>query len=1272
MEGSEILQGSRTCTTDKSDNDEVSLPGWERGNNPQRVVEEPGTDETVPESTQGPTKTTFSRLPESSSWMEDFAAAKDSDSPPNKSQTSQSTTKVRKSFGRRPVMTHETSPSVIVPSSNDSSSMEDTDNNKDTLTCRVSSESGDHQESNQDMEEEEQDLMQEDNASEHEGEEDFGDSHNAVSRVSLDDESDIPEKPEVSSEIDVNHDEMFDQSSQEDSDTEGMKDVDMEKEENPSENQMSEASQREEKLEIKEQTPGTDPSNNSKTILDENKTETRAKEPASSAEIIQDEEALHTSVDHLFLQVTDMKQVKVKEVMESIEAEYDCTLTKAHKKVVRDRLIALIQQKVQPLQAEDQEDEEEESLSNENEVESDFDADEEGDSEEEYSPRTARLRGGKKRSQAAHSKKKTRTKKSDKTSPNSEKPTREQRQQMKKKLKAVRKQAELLRQLRLDELRVRNEELQAMQQDESRAERIAAKLETNTDEQIRHRFEQRVQLVDKLSQTRLAVIQAQVLPTSVSEQDDKKPHSMKHGDMQNSDNEEKDVENDAKGGSSDDSGSSDESEIEIIVTGTDGNKPPPVLFDAQKRNHALGLLTLADKGVPLMPSKPKGTNRALLHGSEGSTTLSPAKIRAAGGRAALQQRLKTQQRQMGNWWLARELNYTSVQDHVQDCKSMEEQKRQTCLQVEQANIQQRQQQLQKRLQRHGQDLEDDNDSEAELEFDPSHEKENDKDSMNPNAEKDMGDEENEEMAVAKELQQVEPAQASSLDPEQIMDSVENDYTESKDKTLLPNSNDARANTASSHRDVDAVNEDSESIPESGETLSDNDKIDTADVSGQDGTQLKHDRGSEESKSAANSHVNENSPKQIGVDDTTEAKERTEETNESGSGEESKKPKGPRNQGWKAMLEQDTIRARKDKRRKAARGGLVEEEADEEEEEGMAGLEDFGFTLRKKKEGEDDEEDHGAIDKDDLEGVVDELSDDEGDEEAGEAARKKLQAKEEKERHKEVLRRMREGYDGRRGGIGSGAGVRGVHRFDQLVAADNREDAKRLGLLNDDELDSEDEEQDGDGSKSEKKDKNDNDDEEDEAALVDKMLRDRFLHRSSVNLEENFSEDEEDQENVLDSSATAAKSQHEQEEQEQERAAKRFAKRARKQRLIEQFGEEEEFSQARLIDEDQSLRWELQNMKVCQFVFRATANLSSHVVVSSFYRMVWFANEVNRLVSSHFLRLETPLYPCRRTSALDTRAIRLMQQRLGRVERTTRPVPWVWHYKQVDEEPNPVW
>lgn len=57
------------------------------------------------------------------------------------------------------------------------------------------------------------------------------------------------------------------------------------------------------------------------------------------------------------------------------------------------------------------------------------------------------------------------------------------------------------------------------------------------------------------------------------------------------------------------------------------------------------------------------------------------------------------------------------------------------------------------------------------------------------------------------------------------------------------------------------------------------------------------------------------------------------------------------------------------------------------------------------------------------------------------------------------------------------------------------------------------------------------------------------------------------------------SRDDEEEKEQERLAKRFAKRARMQRLLETHGEDKEFSQIRLIDEDESMKNDLMKMKV---------------------------------------------------------------------------------------------
>lgn len=52
-----------------------------------------------------------------------------------------------------------------------------------------------------------------------------------------------------------------------------------------------------------------------------------------------------------------------------------------------------------------------------------------------------------------------------------------------------------------------------------------------------------------------------------------------------------------------------------------------------------------------------------------------------------------------------------------------------------------------------------------------------------------------------------------------------------------------------------------------------------------------------------------------------------------------------------------------------------------------------------------------------------------------------------------------------------------------------------------------------------------------------------------------------------------------EERTQERLAKRFAKRARMCRLEEMYADSQEFSQQRMIDEDESLKKELSQMTV---------------------------------------------------------------------------------------------
>ena len=73
-----------------------------------------------------------------------------------------------------------------------------------------------------------------------------------------------------------------------------------------------------------------------------------------------------------------------------------------------------------------------------------------------------------------------------------------------------------------------------------------------------------------------------------------------------------------------------------------------------------------------------------------------------------------------------------------------------------------------------------------------------------------------------------------------------------------------------------------------------------------------------------------------------------------------------------------------------------------------------------------------------------------------------------------------------------------------------------------------------------------------------------------------------------------------EDREQERLAKRFAKRARMQRLIENHAGDEEFSQARLIDEDATMQKDLKSMR--NALSRKRSQMSSSNLGSSNSRL----------------------------------------------------------------------
>ncbi|EQC28043.1 hypothetical protein SDRG_14139 [Saprolegnia diclina VS20] len=219
--------------------------------------------------------------------------------------------------------------------------------------------------------------------------------------------------------------------------------------------------------------------------------------------------------------------------------------------------------------------------------------------------------------------------------------------------------------------------------------------------------------------------------------------------------------------------------------------------------------------------------------------------------------------------------------------------------------------------------------------------------------------------------------------------------------------------------------------------------------------------------------------------------------------------------FRAMLAAEDANTKQRKRLGQKTSGLVESEAEEEEEDDVlkiGGLGDFGFGVPLASTEADKEREEEAkaltLQDDDLEHIVDELSDDEKDKDADEAFRDDMAARD-RDQISEVMRNVREGFGRNRRifstGLNNGE-ARGRFHLNDLVAADgSKQEAARLGLLESDE---------------ETANANDNE-AEDEEERMERELRDRFLHQPQIYItsSESESEDENDapkaQETVAD-------------------------------------------------------------------------------------------------------------------------------------------------------------
>lgn len=273
-------------------------------------------------------------------------------------------------------------------------------------------------------------------------------------------------------------------------------------------------------------------------------------------------------------------------------------------------------------------------------------------------------------------------------------------------------------------------------------------------------------------------------------------------------------------------------------------------------------------------------------------------------------------------------------------------------------------------------------------------------------------------------------------------------------------------------------------------------------------------------------------------------------------------------GFRRLLEAEAQQNRQRKRlNKSGGGDFMELEAEEDEEEDalkIAGLGDFGFGVpqAKTQESKEAEEEKRALNlrEDDLEGIVDELSDDERAQERDlDEIFRKEQEDQDQERVKEVMRNVKEGFGRNRrafsAGLGLGSEARGRFNLNELVAADGSKlEAARLGLLESDE-----ELSDGDTKSKKKKkkhgegeegeeDEEDEEEDEDEEAEMERMLRERYQNQPKIYMTSSESENEDEQE-ITAANAEGAGDDAASDEERERQQMKLFSERARVNRRM---------------------------------------------------------------------------------------------------------------------------
>lgn len=384
--------------------------------------------------------------------------------------------------------------------------------------------------------------------------------------------------------------------------------------------------------------------------------------PLSSEEEVIDDQDILSSVDTLFMEA-DIQTFTVKDIISSVQDLFQTTLKKDKRKLIRERLIELVnqvqEQQEEQLHKDDSHDEDNDDDHDDDEKNKQNDDTDQSDSNSKDASESFTHRKTKKTTQKRKSVKK-RSRHVDSSTP--QRMSRPKRTPAKKRIPShVKIHHESLRKRQLAEAQVLAEEMQEKvqqrisEEDKKRAEAIAKKFETDTEELRIKREKERKELIELLEEKRMQLLsyndKEQVEyngnndhMVSISCENDQRScsssgSSVGHDDERSSDEEESDEEEELEIVGLD-------SKDPLLVPGVSGAKLPLKPPAPQRR-----LSPTSVTASCLMSSKKNDTNR----NSSNTATISKPKV-IGDPRKLLRNKLKAKQVEYGNMWLARYVN----------------------------------------------------------------------------------------------------------------------------------------------------------------------------------------------------------------------------------------------------------------------------------------------------------------------------------------------------------------------------------------------------------------------------------------------------------------------------------------------------------------------------------------------------------------------------------------------------------------------------------------